>query len=139
MWLDILMKSSTAEDVERYEHLMNFAPIEINLMVMAGNTKNLLLREFLHTLKVPKSTLTSVINRLEQRDYMKRVINPRDKRSFGLELTKKGQQFLVEYVAYQSEMGDKILKGLKEEEQQQLLYLLGKIAANVIPEQEKES
>jgi DNA-binding MarR family transcriptional regulator len=139
MWLDILMKSSTAEDVERYEHLMNFAPIEINLMVMAGNTKNLLLREFLHTLKVPKSTLTSVINRLEQRDYMKRVINPRDKRSFGLELTKKGQQFLVEYVAYQSEMGDKILKGLKEEEQQQLLYLLEKIAANVIPEQEKES
>jgi DNA-binding MarR family transcriptional regulator len=139
MWLDILMKSSTAEDVERYEHLMNFAPIEINLMVMAGNTKNLLLRKFLHTLKVPKSTLTSVINRLEQRNYMKRVINPRDKRSFGLDLTEKGQQFLVEYVAYQSEMGDKILKGLKEEEQQQLLYLLEKIAANVIPEQEKES
>lgn len=136
IWLDILMKSSTAEDVERYKHLIGVAPTEINLMVMVGNTKDLLLREFLETLKIPKSTLTSIINRLERKDYIKRVINPRDKRSFGLELTEKGGQFLEEYIAYQSEMGAKILKGLSKEEQQQLLYLLEKIAASVIPEKE---
>ena len=100
---------------------------------MAGSRKDMLLREFLENVKIPKSTLTSIVNRLEQKGYLKRVINPRDRRSYGLELTDKGEQFYDLYQAYQSEMGSKILSGLDADEQMQLLYLLKKIAAYVLP------
>lgn len=134
MWLDIFMKSSTADDVERFRELSDFTPVEINLLSMAGSRKDMLLREFLEIMKIPKSTLTSIINRLEKKSYLKRIINPRDKRSFGLELTEKGERFSELYVMYQSEMGSKILKGLDQEEQQQLLHLLKKIAVCVLPQ-----
>ncbi len=134
-WLAILMKSSTADDAERFHELSDFTPTEINLLSMVGNRKDMLLREFLETVKIPKSTLTSIINRLEQKDYLNRVINPRDKRSFGLELTDKGERFFKLYQTYQSEMGAKILRGLDAGEQKQLLYLLEKIAAYVLPDE----
>ncbi len=132
MWLNILMKSSTANDVERYQTLSYSTPIELNLIMLVGNTKDMLIREFLDVIKVPKSTLTSTINRLEKREYIERVINPRDKRSFGLILTEKGEQFMNLYIEYQSEMGAKILKVLSDDEQYQLLQLLKKISASVI-------
>jgi DNA-binding MarR family transcriptional regulator len=134
LWLDILMKSSTADDVDQYGQLSNHTPTEINLILLVGNTQNMLLREFLEILKIPKSTLTSIINRLEKKEYINRVINQRDKRSFGLELTERGKQFVELYTDYQKEMGSKILRGLNTEEQQQLLYLLNKISAYVIPQ-----
>ncbi len=133
MWLAIFMKSSTADDVERFGELSEFTPVEINLLSMVGSRKDMLLREFLEIVKIPKSTLTSIVNRLEKRDYLKRVINPRDKRSFGLELTERGERFFTLYKTYQGEMGSKILSGLDADEQMQLLYLLKKIAAYVLP------
>ncbi len=135
MWLAILMKSSTADDVHRFHELSEFLPVEISLLSMVGTRKDMLLREFLEIVKIPKSTLTSIVNRLERKDYLKRVINPRDKRSFGLELTVKGERFFELYKSYQSEMGGKILSGLDKEEQQKLLRLLKKITANVLPDE----
>lgn len=132
LWLDIFMKSSTVRDVEHFKELSNFTPVEINLITMAGNSKDMLLREYLEIIKIPKSTLTSIIDRLEKKDYLKRVINPRDKRSFGLELTIKGKRIFELYLVYQSEMGEKILAGLSREEQEQFLFLLDKISANVL-------
>jgi DNA-binding MarR family transcriptional regulator len=64
---------------------------------------------------------------------MERVINKRDKRSFGLRLTVNGDQLMKLYIDYQSEMGSKILNGLSDEEQNQLIRLLEKISARVIP------
>ena len=36
------------------------------------------------------STLTGVLNRLEERGFVERAINPRDRRSFTLSLTRSG-------------------------------------------------
>ena len=38
------------------------------------------------------STLTSMLDRLAERDYLTRKINPRDRRSFTLELTPEGKK-----------------------------------------------
>jgi DNA-binding MarR family transcriptional regulator len=131
MWLDIFMKSSSIDDVERFHELSSFTPIEINLVSMVDAKKDMLLREFLAIFNVPKSTLTSIVNRLEKKGYLMRIINPRDKRSFGLELTKKGDRFARLYKTYQEEMGLRILKSLTKKEQQQLLFLLNKITSSV--------
>ena len=132
MWHEILMKSTTADEVEKYKSLMGFSPVEIRIMLITAATPNLLLREYVEQLHIPKSTLTSIIDRLENNGYLKRVINARDKRSFGLDLQKLGKQFVKTYSEYQNMIGTKIIKGLSEQEQGQLIDLLIKIASYMI-------
>lgn len=132
MWHEILMKSTTADEVEKYKSLMGFSPVEIRIMLIAGAMPDLLLREYVEQLHIPKSTLTGIIDRLENNGYLKRVINSRDKRSFGLELQSLGRQFLNTYSEYQKMIGTKIIKGLNEREQEQLIELLSKIASYTV-------
>lgn len=132
MWHEILMRSTTAEDVEKYKSLMGLSPVEMRIILMTGQTSNLLLREYVEQLHIPKSTLTSIIDRLEKQDYLKRIINTRDKRSFGLQLEDKGKQFLKTYLEYQNMIGKRIIEGLDEQEREQLVGLLSKIASYII-------
>lgn len=132
MWHEIMMKSSTHEDVEKYSSLMGRSPVEMRIILMAGASPNLLLREYISELNIPKSTLTSIINRLERQQYLKRTISTKDRRSFGLELDKNGIEFFQEYMCYQNDMGNRILNGLNEDEQNQLISLLSKISSYMI-------
>lgn len=67
VWHEILMNSSTEEDVKKYTDLMNYSPVEIQIIIMTGTSKDLLLRDYIAALHIPKSTLTSTINRLERK------------------------------------------------------------------------
>lgn len=136
LWHEVLMYSSTPEEVARYPELMGRSPLEMRLLLMAGAAPHLLLRDYLAALHVPKSTLTSALNRLEGQGYLRRVISPRDRRSFQLELGERGQAFLRSYLDYQRGMGERILGGLAPEEQRQLAALLQKVASYMLPRQE---
>lgn len=65
---------------------------------------------------------------------IKRVISQTDRRSYGLELDVEGVNFLNQYIAYQSDIGAKIIAGLNQTEQQQLIFLLDKISSYMIKE-----
>lgn len=134
LWHEILMKSSTTEEIEKYKSLMERSPIEIRIILIAGENHNQLLREYISQLNIPKSTLTCIIDRLEKKDYLQRTINPRDRRSFGLELAEKGRQFFQDYMSYQNDIGNRILNGLDEQEKKHLINLLTKIASYMIQE-----
>lgn len=135
MWHEILMMSSTSEDVEKYSELMNVSPVEIRILLMADSSPDLLLREYTSALNIPKSTLTSILNRLEKRHYLKRTISEKDRRSFGLVLDTNGTAFLQKYLQYQAEIGGRILGGLNGEEQQELISLLEKISSYMVRKQ----
>ncbi len=132
MWHEILMNSSTAEDVEKYPELMRCSPIEIQVILITGATPGLLLRDYISILHIPKSTFTSILDRLEKKQFIKRIISQKDRRSYGLELDKAGVAFLSKYTAYQQEIGARIISGLEEEEKQQLVGLLNKISSYML-------
>lgn len=133
-WHEILINSSTKEDVQKYPELMKYSPVEIQIIIMTGTAKDLLLRDYIDALHIPKSTFTSIVNRLEKQQMIKRIISQVDKRSYGLELDVKGMDFLKQYMAYQSDMGAKIIAGLSQTEQHQLVFLLDKISSYMIKE-----
>ena len=60
LWHEVLMYSSTPEEVARYPELMGRSPLEMRLLLMAGAAPHLLLRDYLAALHVPKSTLTKM-------------------------------------------------------------------------------
>lgn len=64
--------------------------------------------------------------------YIHRTISSKDKRSYCLTLDSKGQMFLNSYISYQTDIGNRIISGLDENEKQQLVMLLGKIASYMV-------
>lgn len=132
MWHEILMNSSNEEDIKKYSELMKLSPVEMQIILMTEANRGLLLRDYSSALKISKSTLTSIINRLEKQGFISRKISDRDKRSYGLSLDGKGVSFLETYTSYQSDIGNRIISGLDETEKQQLVALLRKITSYMV-------
>ena len=132
IWHEVLMNSSNEDDVARYSELMNRSPVEIQIILMTGTNNELLLRDYANMLHISKSTLTSIINRLEKQGYIHRTISSKDKSSYCLTLDSKGQMILNSYISYQTDIGNRIISGLDENEKQQLVMLLGKIASYMV-------
>lgn len=132
MWHEILMNSSTGGEAEKYPALVGRSPVEIRIVLMAGASPELLLREYISVLKIPKSTLTSVVDRLEKQRFVQRTINPKDRRSYSLVPGERGRELLKQYAAYQQEIGARIVSGLSGEEKEQLVSLLSKISSYMV-------
>ena len=93
---------------------------------------DVILGEIISSLDIPKSTLTSAIDRLEKRKYINRIISKRDRRSYGLELTEEGQLAQKEHIDLEYMAYGRILNALDtEEEKQELFKLLKKIINNI--------
>lgn len=126
------MNSATAEDVAKYAPLAGRSPVELRILLLAGSTQDLPLSAYAEALHLPKSTLTSILQRLEQQGYLHRMPRETDRRSACLTLTEQGVAFYHTYLAYQQDLGERILHGLNREEQQQLLALLQKIQSYMV-------
>ncbi|MBT3143699.1 MarR family transcriptional regulator [Phaeobacter gallaeciensis] len=75
-----------------------------------------------------RATLGKVIDRLEQRALVERSVSPKDRRSKCLSLSPLGQQILAQAQPLVESAQPKMMAGLTEGEQTQLLALLDKIA-----------
>jgi len=75
---------------ENSEELAKLNPIDLQILEIVGNGRVRTIKEIKKMLLVSGSTLTSAINRLEKKEFIKRLINNEDKRSYGLQITEKG-------------------------------------------------
>jgi len=72
------------------EALHGISPVDLHIIRMVAEIPDVILKDIRDDLDVPQSTLTSIVDRLERNGILKRVISSRDRRSYGLKLTKKG-------------------------------------------------
>ncbi|HLZ56696.1 MAG TPA: MarR family transcriptional regulator [Ktedonosporobacter sp.] len=91
----------------------------------------LMVKEIAQELKgVSLSTLTRMLDRLEQNGYIKRMLNPEDRRSFRVVPTERGQQAVESFLQQWREVIQEILESLTPTEQLVLLELLNKLQKN---------
>ena len=102
-------------------------PIEIAILELVDKNPSIILKDIIKVLHLPNSTLTNAINRLEKRTLVRRVISQRDKRSFGLELTEKGELAQKEHKEGETKLYKRILNSLTDEERKIFLKCLHKI------------
>lgn len=122
-------KEKVKQEYPRIERLNN---MEIEIIEIVYYKKDVILKEICTMLDIPKSTLTSAIDRLEKLNYVNRTISKRDRRSYGLELTDEGYKVQNEYSAFERRLSGDILSALDtDEEKQQLMELLRKIVDNI--------
>jgi DNA-binding MarR family transcriptional regulator len=115
-----------------YPTLEPLSPPETGAIDMIAEKPGVILREVGRVLSVPKSTLTSLVDRLEQKGFIRRVVSPRDRRSFGLELTDLGRRVYDEHVAFESAAWQRALSGLQNEaERVTLIGLLERVAKTI--------
>lgn len=99
--------------------LEGLTPLQLHILKLVQQRPNLLLGEIRREFRIPQSTLTSAVDRLEFRGLVRRVINPRDLRSFGLELTEEGVLIQEEHDRVDRLLAGKLLQCLDTEEKRQ--------------------
>ena len=106
LWDRIMAKS--------YSKLSGLSTEEIGVLRILCQQPDKIMKEIGEELNIGKSTLTGIIDRLEKRGYLRRVINPRDRRSFGLEITRQGKAAQREHVRVEADLYGDIAAFLQE-------------------------
>lgn len=114
---------------EQFTKINGLTSLEISVLSILSQTPGAMLREMADQLTISKSTLTSVVDRLEHRGYVYRVISSRDRRSFELVLTEDGKAAQQEHIDYEHGLYRKIVGALDTQaEVDTFLILLDKVA-----------
>ena len=131
--LHTLFRLSQYNELEdQFEKLHGLSVLEISIISTITRNPDIIFREICERFQMPKTTLTSVVDRLEERDYVKRVISKRDKRSFGLELTPEGKMAQTEHLQFQNTVCQRLINALDTAEEKQMLFtLIDKMIANL--------
>lgn len=122
-----------------FSNLDKFSENEISIINILGHNENVTLKDIIEVIKVPKSTLTGLINKLEKNNYVKRTINQVDKRSYKLELTEKGVKISKEHDEFDRSVSAKILSALDNSKERELFIELAKKIINNLKREIKEN
>ena len=91
----------------------------------------ILISELARKTGLAKTTLTSMLDRMEQRELIERVYSPSDRRSVKIRLTKRAAGLQAHYEQVSEEMNQIFYKGFSNEEIHSLEKGLGKVLANL--------
>ncbi|SFD04534.1 DNA-binding transcriptional regulator, MarR family [Bacillus sp. 491mf] len=123
------------EQLLELDLIEKLAPYDINarqygVLIKINEKPNLSQKEIANELKIDRTTMVDFIDHFESLQYVIRIKNPKDRRSYCIQITNKGQEVLENCwgMLTQSEM--KILSPLTEEEQFFLKTCLLKILKN---------
>jgi DNA-binding MarR family transcriptional regulator len=81
-------------------------------------------------LQIPPSRMVALVDRLEQRGLLERRPIPGDRRVRALHLTREGRRVLRKVMDASAEHEAELTAGLDPHEREQLIALLGRIAAD---------
>ncbi len=84
--------------------------------------------DFLH---IDKTSMVRVIDFLTERDYVKRIPNAEDRRSYVIALTDHGRSILPDIDAAVADLNERVMAGLTEEERAQFHQSLCRISSNL--------
>jgi MarR family transcriptional regulator, lower aerobic nicotinate degradation pathway regulator len=87
--------------------------------------------ELAEWVRTDRTTMVALVDGLEERGYVRRDRNPDDRRAYRLQLTPEGKRALTRGRALMRRAEAELLRSLDEREREQLIALLGKIAADI--------
>jgi DNA-binding MarR family transcriptional regulator len=93
---------------------LGLTPGEVNAIAHLKPGEPLVVAELQAATGQRPSTLTGVIDRLERRGLIRRVVNPRDRRSFVLELSDEGERAAAAVRAAFSALEERVLAHVGE-------------------------
>ena len=120
------------------EEVQKLSFVEMHLIGLAYKHPDMLIKELREYLKVPQTTLSSIIAKLEKKGFVERIINKRDMRSFSLKVTSKGKKIRDEHEKADLRQAGEALMALEEDERDTFIRLLQKVGKAGYPEKERK-
>lgn len=132
LWHNMMVESKYNDIESKYTNMQGRSTNELTIIRIISEKEDVIIKDILEVLNIPKSTLTSIIDRLEKHKLIIRAISKRDRRSYKLELTEKGKIVQDEHIKFEEEVYGKIMISLDTYEQREdFLKLLKKIVGNI--------
>ncbi|EET84733.1 transcriptional regulator, MarR family [Clostridium carboxidivorans P7] len=130
---ELIYKMMSSKFMNEYSDLTKgISMVDFRVLRVVAENPGKQIKDLLNILKIPNSTLTSVINRLEKRGILKRVISPEDRRSFNLEITDLGKDIQEEHMKFDYAVARKYLEATESEEEKRfLIKFLKKLASSI--------
>jgi len=101
---------------------------ELSIIQIVNVKPDIIIKEISEYLAIPGSTLTSAIDRLEQKNLIIRIVSKKNRHSFGLQLTDEGIKLNAEHEKAERQIWKKILLLLdNDNDREQLIKLIGTI------------
>lgn len=121
LYYGVLSKSLEDLDIERYFSILYF------LDQNNGCSQQCIC----NNLAIDKTAMVKVIDYLIKADYIKREVNPEDRREHFIVLTKKGQKRTEEIVRSFTVLDKEMFSGVSKKEVDTFNKILDKVAANL--------
>jgi MarR family 2-MHQ and catechol resistance regulon transcriptional repressor len=113
------------------EYGLSKATFNVLMILRFGPPEGMQLHDLGELLLVSKANITGLMDHLEEKDLVKRVVDSTDRRARYAHITKKAAALLDEYLPVHYGCIKGLLEGLTEEEKQTLLRLLKKTRRSV--------
>ena len=102
---------------------------QLVILQQIGRTKGILARQIAKNVNLSPATVTSILDRLEARELVRRVRSSEDKRRVGLFLTETGEKLLIKAPQPLQDHFIEKFSALAEWEQSQLLSSVQRLAS----------
>lgn len=110
--------------------LHGFVPTHGNIIFALLNNEQLTMKDLATVIRRDKSTVTTLVTKLENLGYVERHTCPDDNRGSLVRLTRKGRELRETFEAISNGLIETGLKGLSSAEKEQLAETLQKIIDN---------
>lgn len=110
------------------ENIQKLSFIEMHLIGMAYDHPEMILKEIREYLRIPQTTLSSIIAKMEKQGILRRVINHRDMRSFSLEVTDVGRKIRDTHKEHDFKQAKELVLALDDNERNEFIRVFQKVA-----------
>jgi len=104
---------------------------ELALIGYIGREQEVIMRQVATYCEVPLSTATWTVDKLVEKNYLKRVNSKEDRRIVKVSLTKKGNDLFELFQSKKFEMGQRMLSDLSQKRQLEFIQLLEEVTENL--------
>jgi DNA-binding MarR family transcriptional regulator len=106
-----------------------------SILILIENSEAKCTQQFLcDFLKIDKASMVRIIDDFVKKKYLKRAVNPNDRREHRLELTPKAKKIMPEIYSGIKELNSKAMSGLNKKQAQDFYKSISVINANLSKE-----
>lgn len=96
-WLPLMRELVRAHQAfsrysDRHVKSLGLTPAQFDVLATLGNTAGMTFKELCERTLLTKGSLTGIVDRMEEKGWVKRVGSPKDRRSVLVRLTTRGQR-----------------------------------------------
>lgn len=100
------------------------------VLMLLGRVQNIIQDDLVRHYRLDKGTIARSVKKLEDAGYIKRTVDPGNRRAVRLFLTKKGDRVIPQLRAIDREWEERICAGLDDHAQQSLALLMHTVTRN---------